>query len=337
MPPIAQLIDTPTLTPTRAAVIVRDLAPAADNVRAEVLNGLRKRRKELPCKLLYDARGSELFDEICRLPEYYPTRTEIGILRRHGHAIADALGPRCLLVEYGSGSGVKTRILLDRLDRPAGYVPIDISRSALVASAEALVQRYPDLDMMPVCADYTSEIALPAKASGRRAARAAVFFPGSTIGNFHPADAHRFLRRLRRAFGPGSGLLIGVDLRKDPRVLHAAYNDSAGVTAAFNLNLLTRINRELAADFDPSRFAHYAFYNARVGRIEMHLVSLREQAVTVAGERCTFACGESIFTESSYKYSLSGFATLADAAGYDVGSVWKDPSSLFSVQHLVAR
>jgi len=304
-----------------------------EEVRAGLLHGLRQQRKRIACKFLYDARGSALFERICQLPEYYPTRTEHGILARHAQAIADLAGPECLLVEYGSGSSTKTRLLLDRLARPAAYVPVDISRDCLFATAGRLGVDYPHLTVLPVCADYTRRFALPPVP--RRWRRTVAFFPGSTIGNFTPLQAVGFLRQMRATIGPAGGVVIGVDLKKDPRILHAAYNDAAGVTAAFNLNLLVRCNRELGGNFVLDQFAHYACYNALVGRIEMHLVSLRGQTVTIAGERMALAAGETIFTESSYKYSVEQFAGLARRAGFRVAQVWRDPQELFSVQYLV--
>jgi dimethylhistidine N-methyltransferase len=304
-----------------------------DDLRSQVLYGLRQQPKRIACKFLYDHRGSALFERICQLPEYYPTRTELGILARNAPAIADLIGPDCLLVEYGSGSSTKTRLLLDCLERPAAYVPVDISRECLLSTAGQLAADYPHLPIVPVCADYTRRFALPAVP--RTGRRMVAFFPGSTIGNFSPPEAVGFLTQVRALTGPEGGLVIGVDMKKDPRILHAAYNDAAGVTAAFNLNLLVRFNRELAGDFVLEQFAHYACYNALVGRIEMHLVSLREQAVTVGRERMMLGGGETIFTESSYKYSLDQFARLAQAAGYRVVHVWRDPRELFSVQYLV--
>jgi len=294
--------------------------------------GLGGARKTLPCKYLYDARGSQLFERICELAEYYPTRTELAIMEAHAGEMARRLGPRCLLVEYGSGSSRKTRLLLDRLEAPAGYVPIDISRDALAASVRALAEAYPDLEVLPVCADYTEPIELPVPS--RPAARRGVYFPGSTIGNFSPAEAQRFLARMARVAGRGGAILIGVDLRKDRRTLERAYDDASGVTAAFNLNLLSRLNRELGADFDPGRFAHRAVWNEAAGRVEMHLVSRTRQSVSVAGRRFAFAAGESIHTENSYKYTLEQFARLAAGAGLTVERVWTDPRERFSVQYL---
>jgi dimethylhistidine N-methyltransferase len=308
-----------------------DLAPKRGDFLADVLAGLLGPRKTLPCKYFYDEEGSALFERICELDEYYPTRTELGILRRHGGEMAAALGPRCLLVEYGSGSSTKTRLLLERLDDPAAYVPVDISREHLLRSAEALCARHPHLPVIPVCADFTQPFELPPVP---RAARRAAFFPGSTIGNFGPAEARKFLAQIAEQCGRGGVLLIGVDLRKSPAILEPAYDDALGVTAEFNRNLLRRINRELGADFDLAGFDHRALWNAVDGRVEMHLVSRREQAVQLGGCRIRFARGESIHTESSHKYELAGFAALARSAGFEVERVWTDPARLFSVQLL---
>jgi len=315
----------------RTAPQMHDLAPARDEFCDEVARGLSSVRKHLPCKFFYDQRGSQLFDRICELDEYYPTRTELGILKSHAREMAAACGQRCLLVEYGSGSSLKTRLLLDRLDDPAGYMPLDISREHLLDAAHRLAACYPKLNILPVCADYTRPFHLPA-CDG--AARTVVYFPGSTIGNFEPHNAHQFLSAAAKLCGPGGGLLIGVDLKKRPALLHAAYNDASGVTAEFNLNLLHRINRELAGDFAVERFAHYAFYNPQLGRIEMHLISQADQTVTAAGSRFFFREGESIFTESSYKYTLEGFGALAAASGWTVERVWTDERRMFSVQYL---
>ena len=309
-----------------------DLAPDALRFREEVWAGLALPLKSLPCKYFYDARGSALFEAICELDEYYPTRTELAIMEHHAGAMADALGAHCLLVEYGSGSSRKTRLLLDRLRDPAGYVPIDISRAALSDSARALAGAYPHLEVLPVCADYTAAFELPRPR--RPAARRGVYFPGSTIGNFTPAQAQRFLAHMGRVAGAGGTLLIGVDLRKDRATLERAYDDAAGVTAAFNLNLLARINRELRGDFALDRFAHRAHYDERAGRIEMHLVSTEAQTVTVAGRAFAFARAETIHTENSYKYDVAQFAALAASAGLAVRAVWTDPARLFSVQCL---
>lgn len=298
----------------------------------DVLAGLAKQPRELSCKYFYDAWGSRLFEEICELPEYYPTRTELAIMRGAIGEMVEAIGLRSLLIEYGSGNSLKTCLLLDHAPELAGYIPIDISETQLTRAVQALGNLYPRLRVWPVCADYTQPYHLPVTEAGH--ARRVVFFPGSTIGNFPPAQAEEFLRHIAQVCGSGGGLLIGVDLKKDPQVLGRAYNDPRGVTAAFNLNLLQRINRELGADFKLERFSHYAFYNPRAGRIEMHLVSLADQVVRIDGRSIEFALGESIWTESSYKYSLEEFERLAAGAGLCVRRVWCDPERLFSVQYL---
>jgi len=302
-------------------------------MRREVLQGLEESPKTLPCKYFYDRRGSELFDQICDLEEYYPTRTEEGILQRHAGEMTARLGDqRCTLVEYGSGSSRKTRLLLDCLSHGT-YIPIDISGQHLARSAARLSREYPHLAIHPVCADYTRPLALP-QLAGRRTV---VFFPGSTIGNFHPPAAQAFLRQMAEVCGEDGGILIGVDLRKDSRVLERAYNDARGVTAAFNLNLLKRLNRELGTDFNLARFTHQAPYNRSAGRIEMHLVSEAAQTVWIGQTPVRFKMGETVRTECSYKYTLEGFAALAAGAGLAVEQVWTDPKGWFSVQYLGVR
>jgi dimethylhistidine N-methyltransferase len=309
-----------------------DYAPPSGGFRDEVLAGLRLPRKALPCKYFYDAAGARLFEQICELPEYYPTRMELGIMQAHVREMASALGPGCLVIEYGSGAGKKTRMLLRHLAGPVGYVPIDISKEQLLAEATALAAMFPALEILPVAADYTDRYEVPAPSE--RPARRVVYFPGSTIGNFDPGAAVGFLRHVAEQCGPGGALLIGVDLKKDPGLIHRAYNDAAGVTAAFNENLLVRINRELGAELPLHRFRHHAFYDPGAGRVEMHLVSLDERVEDVGGELVAFERGESIWTESSHKYTLRGFATLAEAAGFSVAQVWTDEEEMFSVQYL---
>ncbi len=303
--------------------------------RAEVLEGLGGRPKRLSPKWLYDERGSELFDEITRLDEYYPTRIETALLRQYGDEMAAALGEGSVLIEYGSGSSTKTRLLLDRLNDLAAYVPIDISEEHLLKTAASLRAEYPSLSVVPVVADYTQPFDLPQAVDG--GAHRVVFFPGSTIGNFHPVDARRFLTGVARLCDHDGGLLIGFDLKKDPAVLHRAYNDAAGVTAAFNLNLLRRVNRELGGTFDLDAFWPYALYNPKEGRVEMHLVSRVEQEVEVAGRRFRFDEGESLWTESSYKFSLPQFTALASRAGFEVVRTWTDADRMFAVMYLEAR
>ena len=314
-------------------------ARAADPVLAEVLGGLAGTPKTLPPKLFYDTLGAELFERICELDEYYLTRTELSILRRHVGEIAALAGGRgdvrCALVEYGSGAGVKVRLLLDTfaaLGTPlVAYVPIDISRAQLAAVAAQLAANYPDVPILPVCADYTAPLVIP---DLPQRARRVAFFPGSTIGNFHPPEAAAFLRRVRRTLGPDGLLVLGADRRKDPTVLHAAYNDSSGVTAAFNLNMLARLNREYDADFDLGRFSHRAVWNDEASRVEMHLVSAVDQCVRVAGEPFHFALGETVWTESSYKYDRPRLEALASAAGFTIAKLWTDDREWFWVAAL---
>jgi len=310
-----------------------DLEPAVEEFRAAVLGGLSGPQKRIPSKFFYDAEGSRLFDEICGLAEYYPTRTETGILRRHADEIAQSIGPDATLVEFGSGSSAKIRILLDALNSLAAYVPIDISRDHLLAAARTLADEYDGLAVVPVCADYSGPVVLPPNLPRHRLAG---FFPGSTIGNFAPAQAAAFLKQVATLLGPGSGLLIGVDLQKDPAILNAAYNDANGVTAAFNRNLLARINRELEGDFQLDGFAHHADYNTARACVEMHLIARRHQFVTIAGQKFEFQHGETIHTEDSHKYTLESFHALAGAAGWRAEAVWSDPDRLFSVHYLVA-
>lgn len=317
------------------SVTLYDYHPRADDMREEVLTGLAERQKTLPCKYFYDAEGSRLFDAICELPEYYLTRTELGIMETHVAEMAAALGPRLLLAEPGSGSGLKTKLLLDHLQRPVAYVPVDISREHLVATADRLNRLYPELEVLPVCADFNQSFALP---TPRRApGHTAVYFPGSTLGNFVPAEAVRLLRHLQRLTGPEGALLVGIDLRKDHSVLERAYNDAAGITARFNLNLLERLNRELGADFDLRHFRHRAVYDEAEGCIEMHLVSLTRQSVSVGDTLVDFRAGEHILTEYSYKHSLEGFTALAAMAGLAVRKHWMDDRRYFCVTYLTPR
>jgi dimethylhistidine N-methyltransferase len=300
----------------------------------EVVRALSGSPKTLPPKLFYDERGAALFEEICELPEYYLTRAELEILQARAGEIAALAGPCCALVEYGSGAGVKVRLLLDALDQPLAYVPIDISREQLERVSRELAEEYPTIVVRPVHGDYTAPIDPPSLPAG---ARRLAFFPGSTIGNFHPAEAAAFLTRVRRTIGPGGAIVLGVDRRKDAAILHAAYDDAAGVTAAFNLNMLERINREVGADFDTSRFAHRAVFNGDASRVEMHLDSLEPQTVHVAGASIGFAEGESIWTESSYKYDRARLDELVEAAGLTVRHLWSDSGDRFWVVFLESR
>jgi len=319
-------------TDIESQIELKDLEPSNNRFRAEILRGLRKTPKELPSKYLYDEKGSQWFDRITQLEEYYPTRTEARIMETDIQEMTDLIGPDALLVEYGSGSSVKTRILLDHLNEPAGYVPIDISRDHLMISAAQISKEYRDLEVLPVCADYTLSFDIPKPAKDVK--KRVVYYPGSTIGNFDPVPAQHFLEEIATVCGPGGALMIGVDLKKMPVVLHNAYNDHEGVTAAFNLNLLERINRELKGDFQIENFKHYAFYNPLKGRIEMHIISLMDQTVHIDGVSIPLRNGESIWTESSYKYNLQEFAELAESAGFQVDHVWTDDRDWFSVQYL---
>jgi dimethylhistidine N-methyltransferase len=289
-------------------------------------------QKALPPKYFYDARGSALFEDICRLPEYYPTRAELALTRAHLAGIARFARRGCTLIEYGSGESLKSRLLIRAL-RPAAYVPVDISEDALRGACARLAREFPWLRLQPVAGDFSRPLEIPGIAGpGRRV----VYFPGSTIGNLTQDEALAFLRMTRGQVGPRGAMLVGVDLKKDANVLHAAYNDARGVTAAFNLNLLARINRELGGDFDLKRFRHYAFYNAPLGRIEMHLVSLARQNVAVGRHRFAFAPGESIHTENSCKYSVAEFQALAAEAGFRGAKAWTDRRGRFALHGLVA-
>jgi dimethylhistidine N-methyltransferase len=306
-----------------------ETAPPKPSFVEETIAGLSKSPRTLPCKFFYDERGAELFQEICELPEYYITRTELQILRRHGAAMAAALGDHIELIGLGTGAGTKTQILLEELDDPAVYVPIDISAEQLRKSTRRFRKIFPKLEILPIAADYLERFELPLPR--RPSLRSVVYFPGSTIGNFEPNDASEFLRRLIDLCGPDGGLLIGVDLQKDPHVIEAAYNDKQGVTAAFNLNLLARANRELGADFDLRRWTHRAIYNSSEGRIEMYLISQTDQSVCVEGRQFYFHAGEKILTEYSYKHTPEGFAALAREAGFEFQNMWTDEERLFGV------
>src|SRR6516162_5860513 len=308
-----------------------DLAPGEESFRDAVLNGLGRAPKSIPCKFFYDARGSALFEAICRLPEYYLTRTEIAILEQNAAAIAAQISPHSRLIEFGSGASTKVRILLRALDRPAAYVPVDISREHLRDAATSLAEDFPALPVVAVCADYTRPFPLPPLPgpNGKRVG----FFPGSTIGNFEPEAAVDFLGNYARILGPGGEMLIGVDLKKDPAILERAYDDPAGVTAQFNLNLVERINRELDGDLDISRFEHVAFYNDIEGRIEIYIRSLANQEAWIAGTPILFAKDELIHTEYSYKYSVAEFRALAGRAGFSAVDTRTDPGDLFSVHY----
>jgi dimethylhistidine N-methyltransferase len=310
-------------------ITLTDFEPTAADFRTEMIAGLRRRPRRLPSKFFYDERGSVLFNRICDLPEYYPTRTEFGILRKNLEAIREFCGAECMLVELGSGSGRKTRLVLAALENPAAYVPIDISRAHLQRAATRLQDDYPILEILPICADYAQAIRLPE--SWIQPARNVVFFPGSTIGNFEPSEVTMFLRHIASWCQPGDRLIVGVDLEKGRELLEPAYNDADGITAAFNLNLLARANRELRANFILDQFSHDAVYNPVHGRIEMHLISTRRQTVMIGDERVEFEPGEQIVTEFSYKFRPGHFVELAGAAGWSMLRRWSDPREWFSV------
>lgn len=325
--------------------LVEDFEGAAPDLReredealsefaAAVLAGLARRPRSIPCRFFYDARGSALFEEITELPEYYPTRVETALLAEHGGEIAAAMGNTPVLIEFGSGSSRKTSLLLDALSALETYIPIDVSAESLDEAAAWLSARHPGLVIRPLIADFTKTRSLP---TASRAKRKAGFFSGSTIGNLAPEEARAFLANAAKLLGKGSSFLVGVDLKKDPAILIPAYDDAKGVTAAFNLNLLERINRELGGDVDIARFAHAAIYNEAKGRIEMHLRSLRRQTIRVLGRSFHFEAGETIHTENSHKYSVPEFQALADSAGWNPTRVWTDAANLFSLHLLHAN
>ncbi len=316
------------------SIPIIDLSPDLADLRETVLAGLRARPRRLPPWLFYDARGSALFERICEQPEYYPTRTELGILREHGPDIAATLGEGCTLVELGSGAHHKARRLLEALENPDGYIAIDISRAALRDATRALRRTFPDLPVTAIVADYGPHGELPLDENSGEGPLVG-FFPGSTIGNMDPDDAERFLAGWAPRLA-GGGMLVGVDLVKDGAVLDAAYNDAAGVTAEFNRNMLARIADELDTDLDPTRFAHRALFEPTHSRVEMHLIAESATEFTLEGERFAFAQGEGIWTECSYKYNLDDFRALAERAGFRAERVWTDPRRWFSVHYLAA-
>ena len=297
----------------------------------EVIEGLRKDQKTLPSKYFYDQRGSQLFEEITELDEYYPTRTEMSIMQNNMPDIIRTLGSDIILAELGSGSSKKTRLLLDHLSCITSYVPIEISEQYLAKVVQNLTQEYPDLQIDPVCTDYTVPFQLPAISKPYN--NIVLFYPGSTIGNFQPSKAKAFLRNLSTLLDPGDGMLVGVDLKKDISVLEAAYNDRQGVTAQFNKNILRHINRKLDGNFDSGYFKHHAFYNEDEGRIEMHLIANTDHKVVVSGEKFHFEKGESIHTENSYKYNITEFENLVNQ-WFSVKKIWTDANDYFSIQYL---
>jgi dimethylhistidine N-methyltransferase len=331
------------MTADSLTALERISAPESADFLSDVIAGLSNEPPTLPCKYFYDERGAALFQKICEQSEYYITRTEIDILDRHRAEIAARLGSAIALIGLGTGSGTKTRILIEALEKPAVYIPVDISEKQLRKSTAVFRKVFPDLEVLPVCADYLQPVVLPP--TRHKAGRNVVYFPGSTIGNFEPGEAAQFLRRIANvcrdglpaiaSAEAGGALLIGVDLRKDRDVIEAAYNDSAGVTAKFNLNLLARANRELGADFNLKHWRHWAVYNPDAGRIEMSLISQIDQAVHIADYTFEFRSGEKIITEFSYKYSPEGFAALARSAGFEFQKVWTDDARLFGVFYFI--
>jgi dimethylhistidine N-methyltransferase len=300
----------------------------------DVIAGLKKSPKSIPCKYLYDHHGSRLFEAICELDDYYPTRAELNIMRKFGPSMAQHIGRRVVLVELGSGSSLKTRFLLEHLQEPVAYLPVDISASHLHLTATKLRMEYPELEVRPIVSDFTELLQLPTSFQDHRVC---TYFPGSTIGNLEPDEAIALLRRVAQLGRHPSGLLIGFDLQKDPGILHRAYNDSEGVTAEFSLNLLHRINRELHANFNHAHYRHLAFYNPLQGRVEIYIQSLCDQTVVIAGERWRFDKNERILTEYSHKYTVKSFSELSEHAGFSMEHVWIDDEELFAVAYLIAK
>lgn len=303
----------------------------------DVLQGLSQHQKTLPCKYFYDERGSQLFEDICSTPEYYITRTEIDILTRSMPEIAGMVGAGSDILEFGSGAGIKIRLLLDGLKEPRSYIPIDISMEILESSSRQLALQFPEVQVIPIVGDYHKDIRLPEGFRRQTPHRKLVFFPGSTISNFTPVEAQTFLQRIRRLLSPDDGLLIGVDCVKESQVLNAAYNDAAGYTAAFNMNLLHRIKNTFDTNLKPQHFFHHAYFNEQESRIEMHLVSKLDQLLELEKARFTLRKGETIHTENSYKYALPVFDRMANEAGYGTTKVWQDEAKLFSLHYLTAR
>lgn len=302
-----------------------------EEVITEILTGLKGELKNLPCKLFYDEKGSQLFDKICELDEYYPTRTELKIMEDNIGEIVSLLNEDTLLIEFGSGSSLKTQLILDNAGKLGGYVPIDISEEHLKSSTERLRNKYPDLNIFPVVADYTQPLKLPEETNSFK--HKIAYFPGSTIGNFTTSEAREFFKIIAEDIGVNGGLLIGVDLQKNPKIIERAYNDALGVTEEFNLNILAHINDFYEGSFDLLKFEHYAPYNVTEGRIEMYLRSIEDQSVTFMDEEVIFKAGELLLTEYSYKYTLDGFAELA-AEHFDVDKIWVDERNYFSLQYL---
>jgi dimethylhistidine N-methyltransferase len=298
--------------------------------RQEVLEGLRSIPKRIPSKYFYDARGAKLFEEITKLPEYYLTRTEMSIFDNYLPEMAPAIGPHARVLEFGAGAGIKTKHLLSALDKPQAYIPIDISREQLIESSLELMEQFPALDVLPVCADYTA-VNWAEHKDIKQIGPTLIFFPGSTIGNFTPEEAIKFLKQAHSLLDQNGKLLIGFDLRKDPAIIEPAYNDAAGITAQFNLNLIERMNDEFDLDLNTTDFEHYAFFNSAESRIEMHLIATRDLVLSIDGENIPVARGEHITTEYSYKYSSDRFDALLRKAGFAVTHRWHDPQRYFEL------
>lgn len=323
------------MQPDSSLIDVLDFEPDTSTFYDDVIGGLSQPSKTLPSRYFYDRRGSQLFDQICELDEYYVTRSELAIMKEFADEMAEQIGPGTMLIEYGSGSSIKTRLLLDHLEETAAYVPVDISRKHLQICAADLSNAYPHIQVLPVCADFTQPFNLPIPE--QTPTHCAVYFPGSTIGNFRPHEAINLLENIVHLCGTGGGLLIGIDLKKNIEKLHTAYNDREGITAEFNLNLLHRINRELDADFDVEHFRHQAIYNVEHGRIEMHLVSNQPQSVSIGENQIHFETGERICTEYSHKYTVEEFEALAAEVGLSLHKHWTDDENNFAVLHLVVE
>ena len=305
----------------------------AEKMLSDVLKGLLSKPKTLPCKYFYDKKGSNLFQKICQLPEYYLTRTETALLETVSQEIAYLIGPECQLIELGSGSSNKMEILLNALIKPKSFTAVDISEEHLFFAIKSLSKKFPDLEINGICTDFLRPFSLPKLTDDSIKVG---FFPGSTIGNFNPKDANIFLQGTRDIVGKNGGMIVGVDLKKNEQILHDAYNDSNGITAEFNMNLLVRLNSELGANFDLDQFCHKAFYNNQLGRIEMHLKSLSEQSIKLGSEVINFERGETIHTENSYKYSINEFSSLAHESGYETIKSWCDQDNLFGIFFLQA-
>jgi len=320
---------------TAIADEVDDSSQASGTFKAEIIAGLKHTPKRIQSKFFYDERGSRLFEEITLLEEYYLTRVEIEILQKYLSEMAALIGPKAVVIEFGTGAGVKTRMLIEALDKPKSFIPIDISREQLNEASRELAARFPSLDIRPVCADYTSTIAIPL--DSETAGKKIVFFPGSTIGNFTPEEAVGFLRQVAKLAGPDGALLIGFDRNKSTKVLEDAYNDNLGITAKFNLNLIHRINREFAVNIPVENFDHFAFFNNDESRIEMHLISRVEQTLMLGGEEIHLGAGEHIITEYSYKYSSPAFQGLLGSSGFVVQARWTDSNGYFEVCYCITK